>query len=364
MPAYLASRLAERYSEKGGVVLDPFCGSGAVLVEAAKLGRSVIGTDLLELSTKISKAPFQLRDPVKLYDLWKDIHLEALDDMSLFSNTVPDKITLSEPHEHLSIWFHKETFVEILSLYKVIKKMDNEDFKNIFTLILSSCLMSLSNRSSRGVLHWGWIADNVKPNRHDLLRTDVFKEMERRIVKLVGFMKATNGYKKLATSEVSVYMYNWLSDEVLTSIHKDSVDLLLTSPPYPYSIDYTLALRLTHYLLEQPFDIKRKDEIGARFKRKRKGRESEYIQELATSLNKSSVFVKLGGKAVFVLPHPDEYSAVINMSVEQWLDFIKVSFQGTWDVVEIGFRDCIKRRVVHVTKTSRQELVAVFQRVK
>src|SRR4051812_48600424 len=41
-----ARRLIEDLSPDDGIVLDPFCGSGTILVEAMLAGRSAIGSDL------------------------------------------------------------------------------------------------------------------------------------------------------------------------------------------------------------------------------------------------------------------------------------------------------------------------------
>lgn len=362
MPAYLASRLCERYSSEGDTVLDPFCGSGVVLIESAKLRRKVIGFDLLEAATEIAKAAFSLSEPEHILSLWHQIHEKALESISLFKAPKIKEEQLSECHQELSAWFHKETFIEILALYREIRFIENVSERKFFFFILSSSLISLSHRISRGVLHWGWIADNVKPKNMDLLKTNAFEEVDKRIHRLIDFMRATNSYNLLSNADSYITTFNWLDNIDLPDIKKESLDLLLTSPPYPYSIDYTLALRLTHYLLEKPFDLIRNNEIGARHKRKRNNKESQYLQELVKALKKASSYIKVEGKAVFVLPHPDEYRNIINLSLDEWLELIKNSMSGSWKVIELGYRDCSQRRVVHKTKSIRRELIVAFVR--
>jgi len=362
MPAYLASRLADRYSSSGDVVFDPFCGAGSVLIESAKLNRSVVGVDLLEISTNISRMPFFLPEPDDLLGDWRAVKVEAMKRVSLFSENRFEIEGVSGSHALLSEWFHGETFAEIIAVYSGVKILPDAKNRLLFRLLLSSALISLSRRISRGVLHWGWIADNVKPKKLDLLKVDVFSELDKRVNRLVDFMKATNGYRLLSNIEHSIFQHNWLSNEDFLGVENDSIDLLLTSPPYPYSIDYTLALRLAHYLFELPFDDTRGNEIGARYKRKRKSRESQYIEELGRALTRASRKVRVGGRAVFVLPHPEEYVSVIGMDADGWLEFIRNSMSGSWSVSEVGYRDCIQRRVVNKNKSNRQELVAAFFR--
>ena len=52
----LARKLIERYVPPKEIVLDPFCGGGAVLVEAVRGGRVAIGRDVNELAVLISRA--------------------------------------------------------------------------------------------------------------------------------------------------------------------------------------------------------------------------------------------------------------------------------------------------------------------
>ena len=50
-----ARLLIEDFAPPGGVVLDPFCGSGTVLVEAMLAGRSAIGTDLNPIAIMLAR---------------------------------------------------------------------------------------------------------------------------------------------------------------------------------------------------------------------------------------------------------------------------------------------------------------------
>ena len=52
----------EKYSEKNGVVLDSFCGSGVTLVEALRLGRNAVGIDLNPIAIKLTHASLQPLD--------------------------------------------------------------------------------------------------------------------------------------------------------------------------------------------------------------------------------------------------------------------------------------------------------------
>ena len=51
----IAERLINRYSSENEIVLDPFCGSGTVLVESKLLGRNAIGNDINPLGTLLAK---------------------------------------------------------------------------------------------------------------------------------------------------------------------------------------------------------------------------------------------------------------------------------------------------------------------
>jgi site-specific DNA-methyltransferase (adenine-specific) len=69
-PMKLLERIVRASSREGGMVMDPFCGSGTSLAAAAKLGRSFAGSDIGALAVETTArrleaqgAPFELRIP-------------------------------------------------------------------------------------------------------------------------------------------------------------------------------------------------------------------------------------------------------------------------------------------------------------
>ena len=54
-PGYLLERIVLSSTEKGQVVLDPFCGSGTTGVEALRYGRRFIGIDVSQEYLEISR---------------------------------------------------------------------------------------------------------------------------------------------------------------------------------------------------------------------------------------------------------------------------------------------------------------------
>src|SRR4051812_36391097 len=48
--------LIEKYTEPGDVILDPFCGSGTLLVEAATMNRRSIGLDIDPVAVAVTNA--------------------------------------------------------------------------------------------------------------------------------------------------------------------------------------------------------------------------------------------------------------------------------------------------------------------
>lgn len=65
-PHNIVRSFIERYTEKGNLVLDPFCGSGVTAIEGLLIGRRVIAIDLNPMATFITRITLLPVDPAEL----------------------------------------------------------------------------------------------------------------------------------------------------------------------------------------------------------------------------------------------------------------------------------------------------------
>ena len=131
----LARRLIDRYAPADGIVFDPFCGGGAVLVESVNSGRSAIGRDINPLAVLISRAK---TTPIN--------HLEA-DWMLGRIIAKTDPMTPPPPiDQNLSYWFKPEHIGSIHSLRQSIASLVDDDnpLHPLFSAIFSSTVRDVS----------------------------------------------------------------------------------------------------------------------------------------------------------------------------------------------------------------------------
>lgn len=89
-PHNVVAEYIKRYSEKGEIVLDPFCGSGVTAIEALKYGRKTIATDVDPMASFISRmtvVPINLDDFEKQFEKIKKKCKKRID--SLYETTCP-----------------------------------------------------------------------------------------------------------------------------------------------------------------------------------------------------------------------------------------------------------------------------------
>jgi tRNA G26 N,N-dimethylase Trm1 len=73
----VVSRFVETYSPEGGIVMDPFSGSGVTALEALKLGRRVIAVDLVPIAAEILRLTIEYVDPLKLREAFERVESDV-----------------------------------------------------------------------------------------------------------------------------------------------------------------------------------------------------------------------------------------------------------------------------------------------
>ncbi|MDC3953815.1 DNA methyltransferase [Polyangium jinanense] len=217
-----AQRLVESFSRPGNAVLDPFCGSGTVLVEARLVGRKAIGVDANPLAVRL--AALKLRDTTEAD---RAAFVEAARAVALFADErrkAKSGPTRRYGPEDLAL-FDRHVLLELDGVRAGIDRIDDPTVRGELELVLSSMLTKLSRRTS----------DTSE------------RELERRIASGYAARLFVRKAEELIArrAEVEARLAAAPPARVLEGdarrldgINDRSVDLVVTSPPYPGVYDY------------------------------------------------------------------------------------------------------------------------------
>ncbi|TKC93022.1 DNA methyltransferase [Polyangium fumosum] len=217
-----AQRLVESFSRPGNAVLDPFCGSGTVLVEARLVGRKAIGVDANPLAVRL--AALKLRDTTEAD---RAAFVEAARAVALFADErrkAKSGPTRRYGPEDLAL-FDRHVLLELDGVRAGIDRIEEPAVRGELELVLSSMLTKLSRRTS----------DTSE------------RELERRIASGYAARLFVRKAEELVArrAEASARLAAAPPARVLEGdarrldgIDDRSVDLVVTSPPYPGVYDY------------------------------------------------------------------------------------------------------------------------------
>ncbi len=233
-------------------VLDPFCGTGTTLVECKKLGVSSIGVEAHPMAhfASATKVDWNV-DPSELEESSQRIAAAAIDELEangiiddpapLLIAEMPDRQnlrTLSPEIEKLLL----KNSISPLPLHKTlvlrgaIRSRGNEHCRSHHLLALARALVSsISN------LEFGPEV-GVGPAKVD---APVISKWLRLVHQMADDLR---NLKPLANVPATVHHAD--SRDIAGLIAPESIDTVITSPPYPNEKDYTRTTRLETILLE------------------------------------------------------------------------------------------------------------------
>ena len=280
-------------SVPGERVWDPFSGSGTTAVEAVRLNRSVLCSDKNPLSSIIGRTKVT---PLNEEDL-KELH-ELLDRISLFyrekiNDSGNDDLFNNIPQiPNIEKWFNKDPIKELAFIKKNIEKLTLTASKNIALTALSVTVSKVSNQKSE--TQYSSVHKIVKSGETVKIYADEIK----RISKKVALLKS--GFPKDAAQFITLDIREPLSEIGL--IKKDSIDFVITSPPYPNSFDYHLYHRFRLFWLG--FDPKNfgESEIGSHLRNQRQEDGfGTYLTEMKLALENIYYALRPGRYAVVIV---------------------------------------------------------------
>lgn len=212
----VASRLVTQYSKEGDTLLDPFCGSGSVLVEAKVARRYSWGFDLNPLAILIARVKTTPINPSVLvkeyYRLVRQIQ------------EMPDG-EIALPHFfNINFWF-KEAVIKSLAKIKIaIDEISDMNVRAFFQVAFSETVRLSSNSRSHEFKLFRYPREKLENYYPNVIR--MFKEQaEANIRRMEDFYKAS-------PADVWSKIIQGDSTKPLEAIAHGTVDIIVTSPPY------------------------------------------------------------------------------------------------------------------------------------
>ncbi|MEF2277748.1 site-specific DNA-methyltransferase [Deinococcus sp. YIM 134068] len=264
------------------VVLDPFGGVGTAPLTAFLRGHSVVSYDINPFPVLVQRAKLKALRGVRPGELLAQVeafgvHMAA--DRPPRS-TVPPGFTSRTP------FYSERVLVKVLRVWDFIYALGDEDLRDLFRVAFGATMVSYSNYSYEPSL--GSRAAAGKPQIED---ADVAQTMRDKLMEMHGDLVAAQGVP-LDGQTAQVYQGSFMRSDLAAN----SVDLIVTSPPYLNNYHYLRNTRPHLYWLgfaSKPKDLRylELDNYGKYWQTVRDARyrtalifESPWLQDLTAQL--------------------------------------------------------------------------------
>ena len=212
-------------------VLDPMCGSGTVIKAATNLGHSATGFDLDPLSVLMTRVWVQGTPSPALVD-------EARVLANFARRLDPSRILLPwidndpETIEFIKFWFGPQQISDLRRLAFLLSATSADKDSSVLRLALSRLIIRKEGGASLG--------NDISHSRPHRVRTtstfSVLDEFPRSVEYVI---------RRLAAQGSGTARVDLADARDLTCVDQDSVDAIVTSPPYLNAIDYMRGHRLS-----------------------------------------------------------------------------------------------------------------------
>ncbi len=222
----------ERYSAEGDVVYDPFMGRGTTLIEAALMGRKVIGNDVNPLCRILTEPR---------------LNIPTLEEVEERLSTITMSKKLKADID-LSMFFHPSTEAEIVSLQKYLAKRKKEQKEDRIDRWIRMVATNRLTGHSIGFFSVYTLPPNQAASPENQKRINATRKQKPayRNVKEIILKKTWTLLKRISEEERAVVNAAGTSARFLTAdarktrtIRNEAVQLTVTSPPFLNIVQYS-----------------------------------------------------------------------------------------------------------------------------
>lgn len=332
---HIPRTLITKLSRIGETVWDPFGGCGTTALESLLLGRQAISSDVNPIAEVIGKAKtltLTKEEDTVLVNFIDHLYLLGSDEVKIHDTIKRNRTQFSQfiPNiPNVDKWFHPQAIDELAYLRWRIEHLDSPHCKILARASFSRIVVKASFQdgetryaSKIREIPAGWVVRTFCGDLGTVLRKI------RSVSHLLRFREAVFKTADLRHEQV---------------IEPHSVDLVVTSPPYPNATDYHLYHRFRLFWLGFDPRTLAKKEIGSHLRHQKEDSGiDQYLSEMAHCLNNMFVALRPGRYAVLVVG-----DAIFQGTVCHTADLLKEHAQT------VGFEvlGTIQRQV-HRTKRS------------
>ena len=235
----IEEKINEYKITKNSLIVEPFAGSGTTNITAKMFNIKSIGFDANPLMTFISKVKTTWN--IDLKQLKKEIinvSEKFLNNIHNFDKLNIDKDFLERmPKKELNQWLSFALQKEVVLLKSYIKKIENQKIRDLLLLAMSRSALDASYVSfCPGTTFYPFREKEEFWNLFTNKVIDIYTDLEKIQSKKNTYVEAT-----------------LINDTCLNAqkhIKSNSIDFLITSPPYPNDLEYTRQTRLEMYMLD------------------------------------------------------------------------------------------------------------------
>ncbi len=242
--------LDEFHAKENHIILDPFCGCGTTLLACKQRGINAIGFDVLPI------AVFSSRVKIRDYET---------EELKLYAKEILNKkFKRYEIPKRFLKYFSKYILEDIIFFKNEINKIEDEKIRDFMLLALINASMKCSYVfKDGGVLKIK--KRNVAPLR-EMLKRQIYK-----------MIKDLSNFEK-KKCEIFVDF----GDARNLKVDNESIDFIITSPPYLNKIEYTKV-----YEIEEELFLSEKAKPGIRSFIEKETKNAIILKDVENALNKS-----------------------------------------------------------------------------
>ena len=290
IPHYLIQML----STKGEIIWDPFGGSGTTALEALLLGRQTISSDINPIASLVGKAK-----TLTLNKEEDDTIIDFIEKVKILSESKTRTLEILDKHKsdihkstpnipNIDKWFHSNAIDELAYLRWQIEKIE-----------LSKCKILLYTAFSKIIIKSSFQDGETRYSSkyRDVQHGEILKMYVAELASALNKIR-------LLSSRLRFREANFIDADLRNNkvVDPNSVDLIVTSPPYANATDYFLYHRFRLFWLGYDPRTFAKSEIGAHLRHQKEHTGFEdYINEMSECLTRMFNGLRTGRYAVLVV---------------------------------------------------------------